>query len=112
MDTRAATALLPVHHEAPADQTAVLRSALHNPVAGPPLRERVRGDLVILVATGTHRGNSEAELRQMFGDETVDRVRIINHDARDPGQLTWMGRYGDRAGVHNTGPVLVTRVAP
>ncbi|MEV0239864.1 hypothetical protein AB0I06_07965 [Streptomyces sp. NPDC050674] len=47
----------------------------------------------------------------MFGDETVDRVRIINHDARDPGQLTWMGRYGDRAGVHNTGPVLVTRVA-
>ncbi|MDN0198868.1 nickel-dependent lactate racemase [Streptomyces sp. S.PNR 29] len=130
VDPGAATVLLPVHHEAAADQTAVLRSALHNPVAGPPLRERVRPgqtvailacdgtrpqprhlmipavldeldgivrweDVVILVATGTHRGNSEAELRQMFGDEIVDRVRIVNHDARDPGQLTWMGRYGD-----------------
>ncbi|MEH0421535.1 lactate racemase domain-containing protein [Streptomyces sp. B21-083] len=82
----------PVHHEAAADQRAVLRAALRSPVAGPPLRERVRPgqivaisacdgtrpqprhlmipavldeldgivrpeDIVILVATGTHRGN-------------------------------------------------------
>ncbi|MEH0421534.1 lactate racemase domain-containing protein [Streptomyces sp. B21-083] len=31
----------------------------------------------------------------MFGDEIVDGVRIVNHDARDLGQLTWMGTYGD-----------------
>ena len=129
VDPNAATVVEPVHHEAAADQSAVLRAALRDPVAGPPLRERVRPgqtvaisacdgtrpqprhlmipavldeldgivrleDVVILVATGTHRGNSEAELRAMFGDEVVDTVRIVNHDARDAGQLTWMGTYG------------------
>jgi nickel-dependent lactate racemase len=53
------------------------------------------GDVVVLVATGTHRGNSQAELRAMFGDAVVDRVRIVNHDARDPGSLRWLGRFGD-----------------
>ncbi|MFI6931639.1 nickel-dependent lactate racemase [Streptomyces sp. NPDC050287] len=130
VDARAATVLRPACHEAAADQMAVLRAALRDPVAGPPLRERVRPgqtvaisacdgsraqprhlmipavleeldgivrleDVVILVATGTQRGNSEAELRRMFGDEIVDGVRIVNHDARDSGQLTWMGTYGD-----------------
>jgi nickel-dependent lactate racemase len=54
-------------------------------------------DIVILIATETHRGNSERELRQMLGDEIVDRVRIINHDARDHEQLTWVGTFGDEA---------------
>ncbi|WP_328752634.1 nickel-dependent lactate racemase [Streptomyces sp. NBC_00285] len=130
VDPRTATVVEPVHHEAAADQRAALRAALRTPVAGPPLRRRVRPgqtvaisacdgtrpqprhlmipavldeldgivrpeDVVILIATGTHRGNSESELRQMFGDEIVDGVRIVNHDSRDPGQLTWMGTYGD-----------------
>ncbi len=51
-------------------------------------------DVVVLIATGTHRGNTEAELREMLGDEVVGRVRIVNHDARDKSSLTWMGRYG------------------
>ncbi|KJK43068.1 hypothetical protein UK23_34660 [Lentzea aerocolonigenes] len=51
-------------------------------------------DVVVLVATGTHRGNTEAELRAMFGDEVVDSVRIVNHDARDRASLTWMGSFG------------------
>ncbi|MEZ0110652.1 nickel-dependent lactate racemase [Catenulispora sp. EB89] len=138
VDPALTTVVEPVHHEAAADQTAVLLAALRDPVAGPPLRERVhRGqtvaisacdgtrpqprhlmipailaeldgvvrleDVVILVATGTHRGNSDAELRRMFGDEVVDGVRIVNHDARDPGQLAWMGTFG--AGV----PVWLNR---
>jgi nickel-dependent lactate racemase len=52
-------------------------------------------DVVILVATGTHRGNTDAELRQMFGDEIVDTLTIVNHDARDRSQLTWMGIHGN-----------------
>ncbi|MFG1685258.1 nickel-dependent lactate racemase [Nonomuraea sp. NPDC049269] len=52
-------------------------------------------DVVVLVATGTHRGNSATELRQMFGDDVVDSVRVVNHDARDPGRLTWLGTHGD-----------------
>lgn len=51
-------------------------------------------DVVILVATGTHRANTDAELRSMLGDEVVDSVRIVNHDARDMASLTWAGIFG------------------
>ena len=52
-------------------------------------------DLTLLVATGTHRGNTGAELRAMFGDEIVGSMTIVNHDARDPAALVWCGRHGD-----------------
>ncbi len=129
VDPSRTTVVEPVHHRAAPDQVETLRTALRDPVAGPPLRQRVRPgqtvaisacdgtrpqprhlmipavlaelegivrleDVVILVATGTHRGNTDAELRQMFGAEIVDTVRIVNHDARDASQLTWMGTYG------------------
>ena len=51
-------------------------------------------DVVVLVATGTHRGNSEAEIRAMLGPGTADRVRVVNHDARDDSSLVWLGRHG------------------
>ncbi len=51
-------------------------------------------DVVVLVATGTHRGNSDAELRAMLGDEVVDAVRVVNHDARDDSSLVYLGRHG------------------
>jgi nickel-dependent lactate racemase len=51
-------------------------------------------DVVVLVATGTHRGNTPAELRAMLGD-LVDTVRVVNHDARDSSTLTWLGTYGN-----------------
>jgi lactate racemase len=68
-------------------------------VVVPAVLEELEGlvrdeDVVVLVATGTHRGNSEAELRAMLGDDVVDRVRVVNHDARDEGSLAWMGMLG------------------
>ena len=51
-------------------------------------------DVVVLVATGTHRGNTEAEVRAMLGDEVADAVRVVNHDARDDSSLVWLGRHG------------------
>jgi nickel-dependent lactate racemase len=51
-------------------------------------------DVVVLVATGTHRGNSDAEIRAMLGDDVVDRVRVVNHDARDDASLVYLGRHG------------------
>jgi nickel-dependent lactate racemase len=51
-------------------------------------------DVVVLVATGTHRGNTDAELRAMLGD-VVDRVRVVNHDARDDSTLVWCGTHGN-----------------
>lgn len=66
----------------------------------PAILEEVEGiippeDVVVLVATGTHRGNTEEEIRQMLGDELAGRLRVVNHDARDSSTLTWMGEYGD-----------------
>jgi nickel-dependent lactate racemase len=49
-------------------------------------------DVVVLVATGTHRGNTPAELRSMLGADVLDRVRVVNHDARDRATLRWIGR--------------------
>ncbi|GAB2908152.1 nickel-dependent lactate racemase [Rhodococcus aerolatus] len=54
-----------------------------------------RDDVTLLVATGTHRGNTDAELRQMLGDDLVDTMRIVNHDARDDASLRWVGTLGD-----------------
>jgi nickel-dependent lactate racemase len=51
-------------------------------------------DVVILVATGTHRANTEAELRAMLGDDVFDRVRVVNHDARDNDSLVFLGEHG------------------
>jgi nickel-dependent lactate racemase len=39
--------------------------------------------IVFFNATGTHRPNTDAELRGMLGDEIVDRYRIVQNDAND-----------------------------
>jgi nickel-dependent lactate racemase len=51
--------------------------------------------VTILVATGTHRGNTEQELREMLGAAVMSRVRVVNHDARDPDSLVWCGHSGN-----------------
>lgn len=56
-------------------------------------------DITILVATGTHRGNTDAEIRTMLGDEVVDAVRVLNHDARDESSLAWAGTHGNKVPV-------------
>jgi nickel-dependent lactate racemase len=46
--------------------------------------EHVTDDQITLFnATGTHRPNTEDELRRMLGDQIVDRYRIIQNDADD-----------------------------
>ena len=52
-------------------------------------------DVVLLVATGTHRGNSDDELRTMLGAELFERVRTVNHDARDRDSLVYLGERGN-----------------
>src|ERR1019366_8534933 len=39
--------------------------------------------ITILVATGTHRSNTEEELSALLGSDTVTQVRVENHDCRD-----------------------------
>ena len=49
-------------------------------------------DVTILIATGTHRANTEAELERMLGRAILNRYRVINHDARDASMLLPAGR--------------------
>jgi lactate racemase len=60
-------------------------------------------NVVVLVATGTHRGNTAAELEEMLGRELLESVRVVNHDARDPATLVDLGTMGDNV------PVLLNR---
>ena len=39
-------------------------------------------DITILVATGTHPGGGEEELRRLVTDDVFDRIRVVNHDCR------------------------------
>ncbi|MEP6755556.1 MAG: nickel-dependent lactate racemase [Chthonomonadales bacterium] len=39
--------------------------------------------ITILIATGTHRPNDEAELLEMLGEEITSRIRIVNHICTD-----------------------------
>ena len=51
--------------------------------------------LSVLIATGTHRANTPAELGEMLGADLLDRLQVSNHDCRDQTALTWVGRIGD-----------------
>ncbi|MDE2571713.1 MAG: nickel-dependent lactate racemase [bacterium] len=47
--------------------------------------------IVVVIGTGSHRGQTEAEIVQMFGAQTARRVRIVNHDAADIEQTVVVG---------------------
>ncbi len=47
--------------------------------------------ITLFVATGTHRTNTEAELRQMLGGDIGDRFRIVQNDAHDDASHVTVG---------------------
>jgi len=57
-------------------------------------------DVTILIATGTHRTNTPAELEAMLGRAILSRYRVINHDARDPSSLDAVGSTSSGVAVH------------
>jgi len=52
-------------------------------------------DVVVLVATGTHRPSTPSERLAMFGEDVVSTWRVIDHDARDDSTLRDLGMVGD-----------------
>ena len=68
-----------------------------NPVVLPPLLRTLeaagiaRENIVILIATGLHRGATEAEIRQIVGPEIAAKYTILNHDARRREQHRHLG---------------------
>lgn len=47
--------------------------------------------ITIVVATGTHRPNSMEECAQMYGEEVLRRVKVVNHSPYDPSGLVYLG---------------------
>ena len=48
--------------------------------------------VVLFNSTGTHRTNTQAELRTMLGDEIVNKYRIVQNDATDRDSYVWVGQ--------------------
>lgn len=48
-------------------------------------------DIVVISARGTHRAQTDAELRKLVGDRIYDRVKVVDHDSTDESNLTYMG---------------------
>jgi len=48
-------------------------------------------DIILLNGLGTHRPQTEAELRMMLGDQIVDKYRCIQHDCNDDDNLVSLG---------------------
>ena len=55
--------------------------------------------ITVLVATGTHRGNSRDELERMLGAEVVRDYPVICHNAFDPDTLAAAGPRIDGAAI-------------
>jgi lactate racemase len=55
-----------------------------------------REDITLINALGTHRAQTDAELRQMLGGPVVERYRCLQHDARDEANLVRVGAVGGR----------------
>jgi nickel-dependent lactate racemase len=60
-------------------------------------------DVTIFIATGTHRGNTPAEIEVMLGKEIARNCPIICHNSRNDATLAYLGTT--RTGV----PILLNR---
>ena len=58
------------------------------------LREVPRENLSILVATGTHRPSTEAELTAMLGESVLSEFQVTNHNCVDGSSLEFVGKTG------------------
>ena|ERR1700722_476735 len=130
VDAAALTVVEPLFSPPAPELSATLLRALRAPVAGPPLRDRVRPgntvaiaacdiagrqprrlmiqallaeldglvhfeDVTVIIANGTHRRSTEAELTELCGEDVVGSVKVMDHDSRDRSALSWQGVHGN-----------------
>ncbi len=71
-----------------------------NRVTLPPLLKRLeqagvpRDGITILIATGLHRGATEAEVNTIVGPEIAAAYRVVSHDAKALQEHRWLGETG------------------
>ncbi len=51
----------------------------------------VDGQVTVIIALGTHRFMTAEEILAKFGPEVVRRVRVVNHDYKNPAELVELG---------------------
>ncbi len=61
------------------------------------------GAISVVIALGTHRFMTAAEIRAKFGAEVLRRVAVVNHPFRDPAAHVDLGQ------TKNGGPILINR---
>ncbi|TET32103.1 MAG: nickel-dependent lactate racemase [Planctomycetota bacterium] len=77
-----------------------------NSVLLPPLLEKLeksgieRENIIILIATGTHKPNLGEEQIELLGKEIVGNYRIQNHFSRKPEDMVLAGHVGNNIPVH------------
>ncbi len=52
-------------------------------------------DVTVIIATGTHRSNTQLELDAMLGPRVSRACRVVNHNARDTTTLAHLGMVDD-----------------
>jgi nickel-dependent lactate racemase len=52
-------------------------------------------DIVVLIATGTHRSNTDAEIDEMLGPNIRRVCRVVNHISRDRSSVVDLGMMDD-----------------
>ena len=73
------------------DITRPMPSRTLLPVLLGELRHLPPQDITILIATGTHRTNTNEELAEMLGEEVSSKYRVVNHDGFDNDLLEKIG---------------------
>ena len=81
------------------DITRPMPSATVLPVVLDALAHVPTEQIAVLIASGTHRATTRAELIEMLGEAVVDRYRVVIHDAFDDTQLVSLGEVEGRIPV-------------
>jgi nickel-dependent lactate racemase len=87
---------------APTDRVGIVFSDITRPTPNhiilPVILDELRfvpdEQIILFNATGTHRPNTDEELRKMLGDRIVDRYRIVQNDADDAPSHDLVGTTG------------------
>lgn len=77
------------------DVTRPMPNALVMPILLEHLSHVPREKVVLICATGTHRGTTRDELEHMLGPDIVRNYRIVNHDGADKSTQTRVGTLDD-----------------
>lgn len=56
--------------------------------------------IIILIATGLHRKSSEEELKRMIGNKLFGKIKVVNHDATNKEDLSFLGTTKDQIPIY------------